>query len=66
MARGAVRFKLRTAAMFIAMLGAILGCGGPLRAANLPDGGAPGTSGAARDWRASVRAFAAEHFKNPA
>jgi hypothetical protein len=52
MACGRSRFKLRAAAVFMGMLGGIVGWAGPVRAAT--------------DWRESVRAFAAEHFKNPA
>jgi HD superfamily phosphodiesterase len=58
------RIKVRAAALFIGMLGGVIGWTGPVRAE--PAGGAPPAVDAAADWRASVRALAAKHFKNPA
>jgi HD superfamily phosphodiesterase len=51
---------LRTAALCIAAMGAVLGCGQSAAAAQ------PAAAPAATDWRAGVRDLAEKHFKNPA
>ena len=62
------RCKLRRAAVLLGLLGAMAAWCAAARAANPAGGGsaeAPAIAAAA-DWRESVRALAAKHFKNPA
>ena len=59
-------FKVRAAALCIGMLGGIIGWAEPVRTVNPAGGGPPEVKAATDDWRASVRALAVKHFKNPA
>jgi len=52
---------MRVAALLVAIIGGIVASAGP--AAGAEPAGAPA---AASDWHATVREFAAKHFKNPA